>query len=56
MERECVSDTRTEEKNIGPNTDRFKVMVYVLLLSHTHTHTHTLTFSQSLYSHFLFPL
>lgn len=31
MESECVSDTRTKEENIGPNTDRFKVMVYALL-------------------------
>lgn len=35
MERECVSDTRTEEENIGLSADRFKVMVYMRLLSHT---------------------
>lgn len=36
MESKCVSDTRTDEQNIGPNTDRFKVMVYTLVLNHTH--------------------
>lgn len=35
MERECVSDTRTEEENIGLSADSFKVMVYTRLLSHT---------------------
>lgn len=47
MEWECVSDTRTEEENIGPSTDRFKVMVYALL-NHTHTYTPSLSPTHSL--------
>lgn len=48
MERECLSDTRMQEENIGPNGDRFRVMVYAL------PHNHTFKFSRCLPFHFLF--
>lgn len=56
MERECVSDTRTEEENIGLSADRFKVMVYTHLRFLVCSHFLFQLWLLSVFSYFSIPI